>query len=148
MISEIIENNRNISRRISPFHIEKLGLRAAIEDLLEKINRGDRFHITTELAAIENYFPGDWNIQIYRIVQECLTNIMKHTEAKHIGIFAALDKDKLKIRVINDGLKGPAKGEQAGIGRKIMAERAALINANIVNRQTDTSYEVEIAIEH
>lgn len=147
MITEIIENNRNISRRISPFHIEKLGLRAAIEDLLEKINLDGRYHITTELKALDKFFPNDWNIQLYRIVQECLTNIMKHSAAKHIDILVSSGATGLTITVTNDGLKAGGPRGETGIGRRIMNERAALIKAKITAASKGGQYEVKIAIE-
>jgi signal transduction histidine kinase len=65
------------------------------------------------------------DLSAYRIVQEALTNIRKHADARHVHIHIAGHDDRMKITVVDDG-RGPIPGSRPGRGLPGMRERAAL----------------------
>ena len=85
--SHAIEETRTISYDLRPFQLDRLGLTKAIEVLVRSTSRATNINFTTSIANIDDSFPEDLCINFYRIVQEGLNNIMKHSGAiRNIGI--------------------------------------------------------------
>lgn len=117
---------RGMLRRLRPSALDDLGLRACVQDLAK--TWGERHAIACTFASeggIDELAEGT-NITAYRIVQECLTNIAKHSGARRASICMRREPSAgLEIVVEDDGkgLAGPQHTD--GLGLLGMAERAA-----------------------
>jgi len=103
-IDSILEEVRNISRNISPTLFDKIGLNLSIEQLIERIQTQHNFFISTDI----NYQKGlDHNkeLQLYRIIQESITNILKHANAV-AGKITIVETEKSVHLEIRDNGKG------------------------------------------
>ncbi len=131
-LNQIIEKSRRLSHNLSPIALESLGLSAAIRSLAEQINRDGRYRIFLDLDDLQDFFESDWNINVYRIVQESLTNIVKHSGATEIIIEAEKISRGLRICIKDNG-KGfdPSSDSTAGIGLHIMNQRARITGAEL-----------------
>ncbi len=132
-LNGIIESSRNLSRNLSPVGFKSIGLKRAIVELVNTLNRNKNIDIAMKLSDISNFFPGDWDVNIYRIIQEALNNIIKHSNADKVEISAKSYKNKLTIRIKDNG-KGidfdelsSLESEDIGLGLLIMRERSYLI---------------------
>jgi signal transduction histidine kinase len=111
---QITELSRLIND-LRPASLERLGLSGALEALAEESgNRGD-FEIETELA-IESELTSDEERGVYRLVQEALTNVVKHAGAAHVTVSVGAEEGKVEIEVDDDGVGfDPAHGPGRGL---------------------------------
>ena len=89
-------------------------------------------HFSTEITEIE--LEKNKAIFLYRMIQEILNNILKHSEAKNVNITILHDKEVIHIKIADDG-KGFDKKDPAfkpGIGLSSLQKRAAMINVNLI----------------
>ncbi len=94
---------RQISHRIMPQSLIELGLVASIHELVNRIEVAQKLHI--EFNCMNNFdeIKKDFQIAIYRIVQETLSNMIKHAEASIIKIDLKRDKDVLILEITDNG---------------------------------------------
>lgn len=127
-ISEAAREVHNLSRGLVPVEIDAEGLRAALEELAERV--GDQCGI-----ACKCQFQGDTDLannfvatHLYRIVQEAVTNAMKHGDASQIDI-RLLGKERSITMEVHDNGCGIPSGSlsNVGTGLKIMQYRSSLI---------------------
>jgi signal transduction histidine kinase len=113
--------------------IEVLSL-AAVPDLVAA-TRGAGVEVSTRIdVAVEELSP-QVDAAAYRIVQEALTNVVKHARARHAEVAARLDRGVLRLRVSDDG-RG-ATGSVPGHGLAGMAERVRLLGGTLETRSRD-----------
>ena len=93
-----------------------------LPDLVSTVRVGG---MTAELIVVGSArgVPSTVDLAAYRIVQESLTNVVRHARAPHVEVTVAYDHDAIKLRVADDGI-GPAPGPDAGQGVTGMRERA------------------------
>ena len=133
MVDEAIAEIRNVIGNLEPSALKKDGLSVSIKSLCGKLEKlsGIRFH-----AAISDAMPV-WaeteELNIYRIVQECLTNIIKHSGATDVDInMLTLNDNRFLISVIDNGRGFNLQTVDSGFGLTSIRERSAILNAKIV----------------
>jgi signal transduction histidine kinase len=82
----VIDDVRRLSRDLSPAVLEDLGLQSALKYLISGVSKHYTVSHSFEAADLDHLFPSDAQIIIYRIFQECLTNISKHAGATEVLI--------------------------------------------------------------
>ncbi|GAV20551.1 two-component system, NarL family, sensor histidine kinase LiaS [Mariprofundus micogutta] len=115
---------------LRPASLDRLGLSAAVQDMLEEFSQ--RESITCEFvceSALPRLSDGQ-NIHLYRIVQEALTNIAKYAQAQHVKVCMNPSEGRLNLLVSDDGC-GMATIEESGLGLLGMRERTELLNGEI-----------------
>jgi signal transduction histidine kinase len=130
---QLIGDIKSLSVSLNSDRIAKTGLAKALQTEVERLNKTDLFTAsftqTGNLPEIEN----DKAIILYRIAQEVLNNIVKHSEAKSIDVNLNI-KDNLFILAFSDDGKGFDVEKQlksGGSGLTNLQKRAALINAQL-----------------
>ena len=126
-------STRELIKKLSLGILEEMGFEIAINDLV------DNFSKRHPKASI-NYFydkslneliPQSFEGRIYRIIQEALTNISKHSNPKKINIsFKFKNKKELEIRIFNNGVKNKPD-KVSGVGLLGMTERVNQMNGKI-----------------
>lgn len=153
-LNEIINKSRRISHNLSPVSLENLGLIRAIRDLTENLNPDRKIKIRLHINDLQNYFTGNWDINVYRFIQEALTNIVKHAKASHVEVYAVrTDDEGIMISVHDDGVGIPeevlTEGNdlEKGLGLQIMKKRVDLLGGNfIINTKKNNGTEVRIEL--
>lgn len=139
-IQNIAEEIRLISHRLNKVSLVDVDFKAVLEELIEKQNRGKtkfRLHVTQSIdwKKIED----DIKINIYRIVQEALNNIHKHSEASEAFVLINKRDPELIIEVGDNG-KGIGQVQtNKGIGLKNMEARAKNVNGKLVITSSDSN---------
>jgi len=92
---EIMELIRSMLARLRPHGLETVGLRATVQDLVDgwQARVADRFRCTLTIQGNIDVLPPDLNISVYRLIQECLTNAVRHSRARQISIRLAAEGD-------------------------------------------------------
>lgn len=151
-LKSIIEEIRNTIFDLRPMSFDDLGLRPAFEQLIEKINENNKFDTSIEIddVSCENQIV---LATIFRVVQECLVNISKHSEASNILFHCKYKEDKCIIDIQDDGI-GFTKEELEGkkdkhFGLSLMKERIALLGGTITidsKKNEGTQMHIEVPL--
>jgi two-component system, NarL family, sensor histidine kinase UhpB len=113
---------RSMMRTLHPLSLAELGLGATLTDLVTEWRRRNSdleivLHYDATLEQLDNKVA----IHVYRIVQECLTNVVRHAQASNVNVTLALTSERVEINVVDDGIGG--KTESQGFGVLGMRER-------------------------
>lgn len=104
-IDNALEEVRNISKELYPNQLEKYGLVAAIDALVEKINTNTDIFMSHDLQGIDDNLSKDIKINFYRIIQECVNNSLKHAQANIIRLTSERTDNKITF-IVQDNGKG------------------------------------------
>ncbi len=126
-VDETLEEVRNLSKDLYPNQLEKYGLIAAVEGLSEKVKASSNIFMSHDLEAFDKNSSPDKLINYYRIIQECVTNVIKHADAKALRISATKTGNAIEL-IIQDNGKGfdkqiIAKKSQRSFGLLNLEER-------------------------
>lgn len=135
-----ISNLRSIITDLRPSLLDDLGLRPAIEALLDR-RRDAGLQIESELELPASPPDGprldpELETTIYRIVQEALTNVSKHAQAGRVRVSVRLAGDEVKLEVRDDGVGFDPGAPTAGFGLAGMRERAYLAGGSLEIQST------------
>jgi len=127
-----IEEARAISYNLRPFQLDRLGLTKAIEGIVRSVSRASSITFTSQIADVDDSFPEDMRINFYRIVQESLTNAIKHSHATDVSIRIEKDDSQVILSIHDNGSgfnisTNLGQSEIEGFGITGMAERAHLL---------------------
>ena len=136
-INEVTENVRRLSRDLSPSILEDLGLSAAIRWLVEASTKHYNIKSSLDMTEVEGLFSHEGRITVYRIVQECLTNIAKHAHAAHVSIAISKQDGEVLFSVQDDGKGFDVKEvfgrdpTKKGLGLSAMYERVRILGGSL-----------------
>ena len=113
LIDETLDAMRRVAADLRPVMLDDLGLAAAVEWLTEEFGKRTGIGIQLELElGHEDDISAEVATAIFRIVQECLTNVARHAEAEHVLISLDCHNGKLMLLLSDDGKGLPAAGER------------------------------------
>lgn len=141
-IDVIINDIRSISRNLHPVMFEKVGLAASIDQLTERAQAVNGLMVTADIAYDSSLSVSD-ELQVYRIIQEGLSNIIKYAEAVAAKITIHMDNDDFHIEIkdngkgfnVNETLSG---GDAFGLHNIIERSKAIGGTAKITSDKTGT----------
>lgn len=125
LIQTAIDEIRKLSKQLSVSFICTTALEDAIKELIEIVAACNQLTITfhTELFTPVRE-KENTKLAVYRILQEHLTNVVKHAEAKHIEVILRQSQEKLTLIVVDDGKGFDTAQKSEGIGLRNMRSRA------------------------
>jgi signal transduction histidine kinase len=140
LLKEVEKHLRRYSHELRPTILDDLGWVPAIRFLAEGISKRASLPIHIETTLSER-FSGTAETTLYRIVQEALTNIVKHAKANHVWIRAWKEKQMLCCSIRDDGAGFDShlvqsRGGRKGLGLVAMQERLNAIGGTL---QIDSS---------
>lgn len=146
MIDESCAQVRSISHNLMPASILDYGLIETVKEYCVKINNSDSFKIDFQFFG--NYISLSKKMEtvIYRIIQELVTNILKHSKATEAMIQFNYREDELFITVEDNGIGFDKNTISNGIGHKNIQTRIDFLNAqlNVDSSSAGTSYTISI----
>jgi PAS domain S-box-containing protein len=137
-VDQVIEEVRRLSRDLTPSILEDAGLLVAIHWLVGNSNKIHNINIiiTMDVTDIDDLFSQNAQITIYRILQEALTNIGKHAQAKNVSVTIKKEADRVFFSVEDDGIGfdmprvAMVNPSQRGLGLAILEERARMLGGS------------------
>jgi signal transduction histidine kinase len=125
-VDGLLDALRRISLELRPAVLDALGLEAAAEWLVEELGRrtGLEVRLSADLGGRE--VDRDRAVALYRILQEALTNVARHAEARRVQVQLGAEGDEVVLVVRDDGRGLPAEGSlpPSRLGLLGMRERA------------------------
>ena len=128
-VSAAIEDVRDLIADLRPKVLDDFGLGPALERLCSTVARRSGLAVQAELGEGLDALPPDVATAVYRIVQEAMSNVVRHAQARTVGVTAAILGDLLVVTVSDDGV-GFRPGSM-GHGIEGMLDRARMVTGRV-----------------
>lgn len=137
IIDDAIQLIRNISHSMMPPTLKNFGLESAISDMFQKLNGSGTMNASVRFHDYKTRLKLEQELHIFRVVQELINNIIKHSNAGFIHLTQNANASHTYIRLHHDG-RGIVQTEferlnqvANGLGLKNIASRIKVLNGNI-----------------
>ena len=144
-VSREIENLRAIITELRPAALDELGLAPALTTLVTRVATASGLELETAID-IEGRFSDEQETIAYRVVQEALSNVVKHAEATRVDVSVATVDGELRIAVADDGRGFDLTAPTAGFGLVGMRERIDLAGGRLAIGANDPGTRVEVVL--
>lgn len=154
IIDDTIQLIRNISHSLMPPTLKNFGLESAVNDLFQKISGSGSLNASCRFHDYRERLHADQELIIFRVIQELINNILKHSNSSFIHLTQNLSGSKLYIRMHHDG-KGLTQADfeklnksSGGLGLKNIQSRLKLLHGRIFFEKdlSQTYYKVTIEV--
>jgi len=147
LINETIRDVREMLLNLSPGILEEFGFVASIEGLVTKINQAGAINFQLTIFGLNERLDKNYELALYRIVQELINNVLKHSQAQNVSLQIGYRDDKIIIMIEDDGKGFETDQHKEGYGLKNLATRTRLLNGTLIidsklGRGTSVSIEV------
>ena len=129
-VVETLHDVRRLAVELRPKALDDFGLAAALERLRDTFSEQTGMRVDLE-SRIRDRLPPDVETALYRIVQEALTNIVKHAQANAVSIVLARKAGAVTALIEDDGRGFNHDGSGEGLGLLGMGERLALLGGRL-----------------
>lgn len=131
--SEALSEVREIARNLRPHQLDRLGLTKALNGLVRRAAAASPTRLTAEIDDLDDLFPKDREIDVYRVVQESLNNILKHARATEASLAIRRSPTHVAMTVQDNGCGFPDGFAPAmdGFGLAGLAERVTLLGGQL-----------------
>jgi signal transduction histidine kinase len=144
-VSREIENLRAIITELRPAALDELGLAPALTTLAQRVATSSGLEVETAID-IERRVADEQETVAYRVVQEALSNVVKHARATSVSVSAAVVDGELDIVVADDGRGFVPAAPSGGYGLVGMRERFDLAGGTVAISPNDPGTRVEVTL--
>ncbi len=126
-----LDNVRGLSQTLHPSILEEAGLERTVDWYLSTIERQLGLAVSYERPGTPVAVTSDIGIQVYRVLQESLSNVARHSGVREVRVRLDMDGGMLQLEVEDRGRGVSATANRGGLGLVAMRERAALVGGTI-----------------
>lgn len=144
IIDDTIQLIRNISHSLMPPTLKNFGLESAINDLFQKLSGSGSINASSRFHEYKDRLKSEKELIVFRVVQELVNNILKHSSASFIHLTQNVHDNKFFLRIHHDG-RGLVQTDfeklnksNVGLGLKNISSRLKVVHGNI-NFEKDIS---------
>lgn len=148
-LAELGEDLRRLSHDLHPAALERRGLAEALRDLCAEMERRHGLRVELSLAGVEDDFPPDIALGLYRIAQEALGNTVRHAGARNAQVALRATTRTARLAIVDDGAGfDPGAARRAGgVGLASIEERAQLLGGRCrIASAPGSGTEIEVAV--
>jgi two-component system sensor histidine kinase UhpB len=142
-----LEDVRRIAIELRPEALDDLGLASAVAVLAERASQQLGLEVSAHVAPDLPWLPAETELVVYRVAQEALTNVARHSGSKRATLKIEHRAGRLVLTVLDSG-RGLPPGTSPGTGMRGMRERATVIGASlhVGNRPSGLGCEVRLEV--
>jgi len=135
--SRAVDEVRRYSHELRPAVLDRMGLQAALDQIVEDVNKLKQINVDLTLEGEEPELADEVKLAFFRIAQEALSNARKHSRASNVEIQLKFSDKLVKLAIIDNGIgfdtrEATARSvKQGSLGMMSMQERARLIGADL-----------------
>ena len=133
-VTSSLKHVREISKNLRPIQLDQIGLTAALESAIETAAESAKLQSSVRIDKIDNLLSKEEEINLFRIVQESINNIMKHAQATELIVGVKKSEQSLLLEIEDNGMgmERPAGGNHGnGLGLNSMTERARILGGEL-----------------
>jgi two-component system, NarL family, sensor kinase len=133
LIDDSVKEVRAVSHNMMPNTLIKLGLASAVREFITKIGNIPNFKVDLEIVGLDKRLPEQTETVFYRVIQEIVNNIIKHSKANHISLQLIKHENEMTVMIEDNGV-GFDTGkinEFQGIGLKNIISRIEFLNGRV-----------------
>lgn len=149
-ISGILRNVREITHNLRPPELDRIGITETVRYTLEKATGAAGLRLHAHIAPFNGALPQEHEINLVRIVQELLSNTIRHADATEVTCTLVREGPMLHLHYRDDGRGLPADTDltalQAGLGLSGMAERARILGGSLTFLRAGGGFGVDLYI--
>lgn len=143
---------REIAYNLHPHQIERLGISKALEIMAQQLNDTSSINFNCHIDNIDNLIAKDLEINVYRIIQESISNIIKHSNSQNASVIVIKGESKIKINIEDDGngFDVNEKLEKRSLGIASIYERSKILKGEVLiksNHDSGTIIQIDIPIK-
>ena len=131
---DAIEEVRKVAYALRPYQLDRLGLKRALESLVEQAAAASGLSIAADIGDVDGLVAKEDEINVYRIVQESLNNIVRHARATSGRVEVAVREREIEVRIDDDGAGFDPSAVSGGLGLTGIAERARILGGRATIR--------------
>ena len=140
LIEEAIKEVRTISYLLYPPMLEEMGLKSAIPWYLEGFTKRSGIQTTFEVSPTFDRIPGDLELALFRVLQESLTNVLRHSGSPRTIIRLATENRRVRLQIIDEGTSAHSNNWEDrtqdwmgsfGVGLRSMNERVQQLGGTL-----------------
>ena len=129
LIGECIQDIRNISKVFITKQVEHFGFIESLEREIFRIQRFQLLEVHYDINNRDLEINSSHALILFRIIQECINNVIKHSKSKCIELIVFDDKDRINFKINDKGIGFNMDRVNNGSGLKNLISRAKVINA-------------------
>jgi two-component system sensor histidine kinase UhpB len=130
-VETLQQTNRRILDRLRPLYIQELGLERSIQTLLQNAKaQAPLLKVTSNIGTTLNEVDGLLSQTVYRVIQEAVTNVLRHARANAMHVAADIKGREVIVEISDDGIGFPAD-RMFGRGLTGMLERARALSGTL-----------------
>jgi PAS domain S-box-containing protein len=153
LIGQALEEIRTVSYLLHPPMLEEIGLLSALAWYAEGFAQRSKVKVALELASDLGRLPGDYELSLFRVAQECLANVHRHSGSPTAAIKLMRTSKEIKLEVTDAG-KGIGKhfqskiasGASIGVGFRGMQERVKLMGGKLAVQSSHHGTSVAVTL--
>ena len=153
LIGQALEEIRTVSYLLHPPMLEEIGLLSALAWYAEGFAQRSKVKVALELASDLGRLPEDYELSLFRVAQECLANVHRHSGSSTAAIKLVRTSKEIKLEVTDAG-KGIdkrlqskiASGASIGVGFRGMQERVKLMGGKLAVQSSDDGTSVAVTL--
>jgi signal transduction histidine kinase len=139
LVVATLQDVRRLAVELRPKVLDDFGLVPALERLTHGFAEQTGIQVDFEASTIKRRLPMEVETAIYRIVQEALTNVVKHAHAQRVSVLVTSADGRIKAVIEDDGTGFDASSPDGGIGLIGMRERLELVDGTLTVETSPTS---------
>lgn len=131
LINETMKDVREMLLNLSPSVLEEFGYTTAVEGLVNKINIARVVNFNLVLFGMNQRLPKEYELALYRITQELINNVLKHSEAKNVSLQIGYRDQQIILMIEDDGKGFDITAHRNGYGLKNLEARTKLLGGTM-----------------
>ena len=147
---DIATGVHNLSHELHPSRLKMLGLRSALQGLCREMSSAHDLHIGFESGPIPDPIPYEAALCLFRVAQEALRNVVKHSAARDAYVRLGHANGMLKLRIADSGRGFSSGARRDGLGLVSMRERVNFLGGQIAvqsNAGSGTRIDIRVPLE-
>ena len=124
---------RSIIHNLRPYQLDTIGLSNTLRFMIEQVGAASGLQFQSEIAALDHLFSPEAEVILFRIVQECVNNIVKHAQATEAKLLCQIADGNLQMTIADNGrgLSNPNSAirnpQSSGLGLTSLRERVRIL---------------------
>jgi signal transduction histidine kinase/PAS domain-containing protein len=152
LVVHMTKDIRTMSHLLYPPLLDEVGLQSALKDYVKGFAERSGIHVSLDLPAAIKRMDRDYELSLFRIVQECLTNIHRHSGSKTANIRIVHEDGALVLEVRDEGRGMPAErlseiqSRRSGVGIRGMRERTLQLSGTMSIESDGSGTRIHVVI--